>query len=112
MAATFTWTEDWTGEDAIKPRNFSIAYGDGYVERLGNGINTQLATLSLTFSCRTWAVMTAIWTFLQTQAGVSAFNFQPYGDSASSLWTCNDFKRKPTGVDNWQITATFVQVVA
>ena len=111
-APIFTWTEDWGGEDAFKPRVLAINYGDGYRQRTGNGLNTIMANYPVTFSVRSMAEANAIKAFLDAQAGVTAFSFTPYGDSAPSLWTCSDYKRKHMGIDNFTITAVFQQELA
>jgi len=113
-APIFTWFEDWGGEQAHKPRNFIMQLGDGYVERAGNGINTDLPAYTITFSGRTTAEAQAIMAFLVTTcaAGVIAFQFQPYGDAVSSLWTCNDYKMKAKAVNVFDISCVFQKVVA
>lgn len=113
-APIFTWLEDWNSEEVHKPRNFSIQFGDGYVERAANGLNTDLPQYNANFTARSSTDNTAIMAFLQTtcQAGVIAFQFQPYADATASLWTCNDFKAKPVAGGYYDITCVFQQVVA
>ena len=114
MASTFTWLEDWSSEQQHKPRNFLIQLGDGYMERTANGLNADLPIYNANFKARSSVEAGNIMTFLTTTCGSGTlpFNFQPYGDLASSLWICNDFKLKPVQGGYYDITCVFQKVVA
>ena len=58
-----------------KPRVHRADFGDGYSQRVGNGINVLGQSFSLNFSNREKADIDAITNFLDTKAGVTSFNF-------------------------------------
>ena len=50
-------------------------FGDGYMQRVGNGINRLDQNFSLSFANRTKEDIDQISNFLETKAGVTSFNF-------------------------------------
>ena len=57
------------------PRVFKADFGDGYYQRVGNGINVLNESFSVNFANRTKADIDQITNFLETKAGVTSFNF-------------------------------------
>ena len=57
------------------PRAFKAQFGDGYSQRVGNGINPLDEIFSLKFANRTKADIDQITNFLETKAGITSFNF-------------------------------------
>lgn len=108
--ATFTWTPDFGAQQAIKPRVRRVAFGDGYEQRQGDGINTQPATWELTFAVRDNTETAAIMTFLSTRAGVESFDWTPPGESTALSFVCRDWTRTMDRNNVNSITARFEQV--
>lgn len=102
---TFTWLPRVNAAKEITPRVRKAAFGDGYTQRVADGINTQLRTWSLEFVGNE-TDMDAIDTFLATQAGVDAFDWtDPHGYAAK--WICESWRRVELGGGNATLSATF-----
>jgi len=113
MTSTFSWTPDWAYTGQHKPRVFATQFGDGYVQRLINGINTDLRTWNLSFSVRTLVEINAIEAFLVSMQGATAFYFPLAGLSGQALVICPQWTPpSPAGPGNYTMTATFNEVVA
>lgn len=93
--------------------NFTVlenVFGDGYIQRAADGLNSNRNTWSATWTNLTDAESDLVFGFLKARAGYQPFYYQAPGDSDFKQWTARDVKRKPAGVsDNkayWTITAT------
>ena len=71
---------DRTMSNAIKPRVLKVQFGDGYEQRIQDGINNLKQEFSVTFNNRPKAEIDDIVAFLNNKAGTTAFNFT-YPDS-------------------------------
>ena len=71
---------DRTMSNAIKPRILKVQFGDGYEQRIQDGINNLGQEFSVTFNNRPKAEIDDIVAFLNNKAGTTAFNFT-YPDS-------------------------------
>ena len=71
---------DRTMSNAIKPRILKVQFGDGYEQRIQDGINNLKQEFSVTFNNRPKAEIDDIVAFLNNKAGTTAFNFT-YPDS-------------------------------
>lgn len=108
----FTWPVAFQTQVNVKPRVLSAKFGDGYEQRVADGINSTLETWSVTVnSIAEVAGASAIEAFLRTQAGVTAFQWTTrYGRTA--LFVCREWRRSQTGPTSSQISATFEEVAA
>ena len=66
--------------NAIQPRVLKVQFGDGYEQRIQDGINNLKQEFSVTFNNRPKAEIDDIVAFLNNKAGTTAFNFT-YPDS-------------------------------
>tara|TARA_B100001250_G_scaffold15210_1_gene13290 strand:- start:6033 stop:6629 length:597 start_codon:yes stop_codon:yes gene_type:complete len=91
MAIGFTVT-GVTDRKIVPDKNFSISstprvrlqrFGDGYEQRLAEGINNRVDTFSPTFTNLPKAEIDDILAFFDTQGGITAFNFT-YPDTNST----------------------------
>jgi phage-related protein len=73
MTETFTWTPDYGAQVTRSPRIREAKFGDGYAQRVGDGLNVDLPKWQLNFTGRTMAEIQAIDEFLRTQAGATSF---------------------------------------
>ena len=71
---------DRTMSNAIKPRILKVQFGDGYEQRIQDGINNLKQEFLVTFNNRPKAEIDDIVAFLNNKAGTTAFNFT-YPDS-------------------------------
>ena len=109
--ATFTWTPDADATVTHEPRKREAKFGDGYSQRAQDGLNADMATWSLRFSGRSKAEGEAIDTFLQTQGGVTAFDWTPPGGAATK-WICPKWSRSYASYEAQSVSAEFKQVPA
>lgn len=72
---TFTWTPDRGPTKDTTTRVNAMQFGDGYSQRVANGINSVIESWPLVFSLRTKVEITAIDDFLITQGGVASFDW-------------------------------------
>lgn len=92
------------------PKVMTVPFGDGYAERVSPGINSNSATVSLTWENLTESERDEIIDFFEDRAGHEAFLYQPRGFSAAKKWICQQFDDELTNPDAWTISATLNQV--
>jgi len=99
----------------IAPRTLKIQFGDGYEQRVVEGINNINQTFSLTFSNRPKAEIDDIVAFFDNKAGVTAFNYT-YPDSNAGggertiKVVCETYNQNYSNNDFYSCTATFRRV--
>ncbi len=106
---TFTYIADNGAQLSVKPRVLESNFGDGYSQRVGDGINIRNRKWSLSFNSRTDAEIAPIISFLETQNGISSFDWlPPYG--ATGKWVCSEWQHQVVrfGINN--VTAIFDEV--
>lgn len=92
-----------------KTRTRVSKFGDGYEQRVGDGINAVVETWDLTFSGRTQEVIESIDVFLETQAGIYAFYWTtPRG--ITKKFKCTEWKPSYGSPFDCNLTCTFEQV--
>ena len=74
--ANFPYVPDYSTKISVEPRVSKIAFGDGYAQRAGRGLNTMLEAVALTFSGRTDAEAAGIVAFLESRGGTETFTAQ------------------------------------
>lgn len=105
--ATFTYAPH-TAALAIKPRVRTAAFGDGYEQRVADGINAAPKSWSLTF-VRPTTEADAILAFLAARNGSEAFDWTD-PDAAAGKYVCRDWSSSLIGPFAKSINATFEQV--
>lgn len=106
--ATFTYTPDFGARAQEKPRVLSSQFGDGYQQRVGDGINTNKRQWALTFAARTDSERDAILSFLRARNGVEAFDWTP-PTGAAGRWVCQEWDTQLDRAGVNTVTATFVE---
>ena len=106
----FEYQPSYGAQVESAPRVLSARFGDGYEQRVGDGINTDLARWSLTFT-RVAADITAIAAFLSLKAGITAFTWTPDGESEITV-VCRQWTRGRIANGLQTLSATFEQVMA
>jgi len=96
------------------PRTFTVEFGDGYEQRVANGINALAQSFSVSFNTRPKAEIDDIIAFFVNKAGVTAFSFT-YADSNNSGETtikvvCDDWSQSWDYDDFYSASATFRKV--
>ena len=106
--STFTFSPSYSVSQTVTPRVKSIQFGDGYMQRVADGINTQPRQWSLVFNGNE-AEITAIENFLIAENGVSSFTWTP-PTGAQGNFICQSWSRTFSDFNNESLSATFVEV--
>jgi phage-related protein len=93
----------------LAPRVLRAEFGDGYNQRIGDGINTVPENWSLRWGPLNVTQMTEIWTFLKARAGAEAFLWTPPG-LTQARYVCPASDRSTIDGLLWSISAEFEQV--
>lgn len=108
--SVFSFVPDFGAAAAYKPRVRVAQFGDGYQQRVGDGINTMQTTWPLTFAMRDDAERDLILAFLDARGGIEAFDWTPpFGGSAIRA-VCREWNWTPEKYNLNTITATFERV--
>ena len=104
-----------TLSQAYKPNILKIQFGDGYEQRVQEGINNIQHTFSVSFNNRPKADIDDITAFFINKGGTTAFNFT-YPDSnvgggeKTVKVVCEDFNQTYSYDDFYSCSATFRRV--
>ena len=98
-----------------KPKNHTISFGDGYEQRIADGINNLEQTLSVSFSTRPKAEIDDLVAFFESLGGVSKFRFDIEDSNAGSSTetikcVCDTWNQSWAYDDYYSLTATFRRV--
>jgi phage-related protein len=93
-----------------EPRVLEAPFGDGYSQRTGDGINTDLPEWNVSFTGTT-AYIETIDALLRGYAGVTSFTWAPYGFSEIRV-VCRRWSRGLLFRGVGSISAVFAQVPA
>lgn len=107
--ATFTVTPDFGVSLTEEPRVLRSRFGDGYEQRVGDGINIRPQVWSLRWSVRTASERDTILAFLRAENGITPFDWTPPGGTAGK-YVCDSWTYTPENAVSNTITATFRQV--
>lgn len=107
--ATFNQaTPDQGASKTPRVRVRANAFGDGYEQRVGDGINSIMEDWNLSFTLRTKTVVLAIDAFLKSQAGVLAFDWvTPEGNTKKFI--CKEWTAAYIHDGDCSLTAKFEQ---
>ena len=98
-----------------KPTIHLAKFGDGYEQRLANGINNLVETYAISFNNRTKEEIDDIVAFFENKGGVTAFTYtvpdtNESGNEVAIKVVCSDWKKTYTFGDYYSATATFKRV--
>jgi phage-related protein len=98
-----------------KPRVLVAKFGDGYEQRISDGINSMEQSFSVAFKTRTKEEIDEIKLFLDTKNGVSSFDFTyPESNTLDEEITikvvCDSFNTVFEYDEFYSLTATFRRV--
>ena len=108
--ATFTYTPEFGALVTKKPAVRSVKFGDGYEQRIADGINNQLREYSLSFSGDE-ADIREIDKFLTEHGAVKAFSWTPQDTWQTGTFKCEEWSITVNGYWN-QLSAKFQEIVA
>ena len=97
-----------------EPKIFRTEFGDGYEQRLANGINNLVESYSLSFSNRTKEEIDDITAFFANKGAVTAFTFtipdsNNSGETAVKV-VCDSWSQSYRYGDYYSCTASFRRV--
>jgi phage-related protein len=111
MADTFTWVPTVAGSSGSTTERVRKAqFGDGYAQRLQDGINNRASSYNLTFIGDAETIA-AILTFLDAHAGATSFYWTPLL-RPQLMFTCEKYSEPTKDGGVYMITATFDQTFA
>ena len=97
-----------------EPRIFKTEFGDGYEQRLANGINNLAESYGVSFSNRTKEEIDDITAFFANKGAVTAFNFTIPDSNNSGETTvkviCDNWSQAYKYGDYYSCNATFRRV--
>lgn len=108
----FIWIPSYDFSVSNQPRVASVRFGDGYEQRMQDGINNHLLTLNFAFEQRKLAETTAILHFLTERKGTESFVFTPLPPRAKAKrFVCREWEDSQQFYENYSVRATFQEVV-
>lgn len=107
--ATFTSPPDFNSSESSQPRVLEAKFGDGYSQRVGDGINIRPREWALSFTNRTTAEKDTIVNFLVARNGIESFDWTP-PSGATGKFLCRSWQVTPVNATMWTIQATFTEV--
>ena len=110
MSGIFTWNPDYGASVQRQPRTKNIRFGDGYEQRIPDGINALPETWELTFANRDQTEINAIDDFLKARGGVEWFEWTAPRSAVVNRYVCKQWQRQIAIGALDTITATFEQV--
>jgi phage-related protein len=109
--AQFIWKPSYQGEANITPKVKAIKFGDGYEQRVRDGINNILLEFNLSFDGRSSAEATAILHFLHEKAAYKSFLFLPSTPyNTLKKFVCRTWTHSNTFYNNNSIKVKFEEV--
>lgn len=106
---TFTPAPDFGCQLSKKPRVRTARFGDGYQQRVADGLNTAPEEWTLTFSARVASEANEILQFIEARNGVESFTWSsPRGTTGRFI--CPEWTHTPNNHFTHTITAKFQQV--
>lgn len=107
----FFWPCSYNQSTSISPRVLTIRYGDGYTQRIPDGINNNLLNLELSFDGRDEQETLAIIHFLNVRRASEAFLYTPPAPFATErLFVCKKISSTVIFRDNFNIKVSFEEV--
>ena len=108
----FIWIPSYNKSVNHSPKSKTVKFGDGYEQRTQDGINNELLSIDLSFNSRDLYETEAILNFLFRMNGYLSFIFignAPY--DSEKLFVCRNYNSSPVFYDNFNVSATFEEVV-
>lgn len=106
--ATFTWIPNYSASVDIEPAVIRAKFGDGYEQRVGDGINNQARKWAVAFTLAP-SDITVIDNFLKARYGVESFDWTPPSESTGK-WVCRSWKKSKDNYGQDTLSATFEEV--
>lgn len=109
--ADFNFPIDYGVQAEFRPRVNTVPFGDGYKQRLPDGLNTDLPVWSVSMRTRTNTETDNILAFLRARKGSESFTWSTCPDGGTKNYICQSWQRIRVSYNNNDIFATFEEVV-
>lgn len=110
MTITFTALPSYGTSSTRQPKVKAVRFGDGYEQRIQDGINSDKQVWSLQFTNRDSADIDSIESDLASLKGVDYFLWTPPRSSTQGKYICRSWQRQIAVGTTDSLTATFEQV--
>lgn len=111
--ANFIWEPSYPSQSNISPRVKTIKFGDGYEQRVRDGVNTILLDIDFSFNGRTIQEATAILHFLYEKESVKSFLFTPPAPhNKVKRFVCRSWNHEINFYNNHTVSAKFEEISA
>lgn len=110
MAHTFSIKPSKSFSLSSKPRVVTSQFGDGYSQRIVNGINNIAKEWSVSFNSRDLQTISQIENFFEARRGVEGFRWIPPGDTTIYSVLCTEWSKTYDSHISASITAKFIQI--
>lgn len=107
--ATFTFKPSVSTSAKVRVRIKKTQFGDGYMQRGTDGINTVIRDWNLLFNNVDDSTASSLETFLVTNLG-TAISWTPPGDTVPSKYICTEWDRTYNTFNSNTLTLPFQQV--
>ena len=94
---------------AEEPKVLKAEFGDGYSQRVAEGINPIKMEVNLTWSFLTLANVGTLKTFFRANVGIN-FDYQLPQEAAARKWICETWEESTVAAGVYTLTARFVEV--
>lgn len=108
--AEFTWLPSIGFNSSSTPRVRTAKYGDGYVQRVPDGINNIDQTWELQFQSQEIDTANSIENFLAARGGSVSFSWLPPGETSEVRVICPKWSKNYESSITRSISATFERV--
>lgn len=98
-----------TGRE-VTPRVLTASFGDGYSQRVGDGINTLDTKASVIFEAMTRTEAQATEAFFARHSGFKSFLWTFPGDTEQKRWIARSWRTSTVSFDVMSITVEFERV--
>lgn len=106
---TLTYLPTYGAAGDYEPKVFTSKFGEGYQQRLGDGVHPMARKWSLEFADRSLSEASAIEAFFLAANGLLSFTWVP-PSGASGQWVCPKWRLVAAGYNNWSVSAELEEV--
>ncbi len=96
--------------ESREPRFLAAQFGDGYVQRAGDGLNADAGELSLSWNVLLWSEAKTILDFFASKKGYVPFKFKLPGEAVTRKWICTKWNRSWSENRTVDVSATWKEV--
>lgn len=103
---TFNFPIETKPTGTVNFRTRSVGFGEGYEQRVGDGLNTKVQIWNVTID-NSYEVTQQVMDFLDRHSGYIAFQWVPPGRSEPRKYICEGYTEVPHVGEQRRIQATF-----